>query len=249
VNWLTRIGSRYRVSGDPLRTLRRIELVAVLLGLLFCLQLALGGLRLATLSAPDPVTPAPDSLRVPAVLSPVSVAASERNEIISRPLFWSGRRPVEEVATLSEPQATAGELKGVKVVGLFGSGDRAGIIALVKGQKRRILLGDVVEGWTLKSVAPFELVVANGGRTETLALERGSVKSGPTDKSLGKSTGKKKSNGSAQGRTGQVKAYPASPAAPAGNAPGAKAAAGGTAPEVTPSKAESERTLGLGARG
>ncbi len=188
MSWLTRIGSRYRVSGDPLRTLRRIELVAVLLGLLFCLQLALGGLRLATLSAPDPVTPAPDSLRVPAVLSPVSVAASERNEIISRPLFWSGRRPVEEVATLAEPQAKAGELKGVKVVGLFGSGERAGIIALVKGQKRRILLGDVVEGWTLKSVAPFELVVASGGRTETLSLERGSVKSAPADKTADKST-------------------------------------------------------------
>ena len=192
MSWLTRIGSRYRVSGDPLRTLRRIELLAVLLGLLFCLQLALGGLRLATLSAPDPVTPAPDSLRVPAVLSPVSVAASERNEIISRPLFWSGRRPVEEVATLSEPQAKAGELKGVKVVGLFGSGERAGIIALVKGQKRRILLGDEVEGWTLKSVAPFELVVASGGRTETLSLERGSVKSAPADKSADKSTSKKK---------------------------------------------------------
>ena len=249
MSWLTRIGSRYRVSGDPLRTLRRIELVAVLLGLLFCLQLALGGLRLATLSAPDPVTPAPDSLRVPAVLSPVSVAASERNEIISRPLFWSGRRPVEEVATLSEPQAKAGELKGVKVVGLFGSGERAGIIALVKGQKRRILLGDVVEGWTLKSVAPFELVVASGGRTETLSLERGSVKSAPADKTPSKNKSKNKSKSSAQGRTGQVKAYPASPAAPAGNAPGAKAAAGGTAPEGAPSKAEPERTLGLGPRG
>ena len=245
MSWLTRIGSRYRVSGDPLRTLRRIELVAVLLGLLFCLQLALGGLHLATLSAPDSVTPAPDSLRVPAVLSPVSVAASERNEIISRPLFWSGRRPVEEVATLSEPQAKAGELKGVKVVGLFGSGERAGIIALVKGQKRRILLGDEIEGWTLKSVAPFELVVANGGRTETLSLERGSVKSAPADKSAGK----KKSNGSAQGRTGQVKAYPGSPAAPAGNAPGAKAAAGEAAPEGAPSKAQPERTLGLGLQG
>lgn len=249
MSWLTRIGSRYRVSGDPLRTLRRIELLAVLLGLLFCLQLALGGLRLATLSAPDSVTPAPDSLRVPAVLSPVSVAASERNEIIRRPLFWSGRRPVEEVATLSEPQAKAGELKGVKVVGLFGSGDRAGIIALVKGQKRRILLGDEVEGWTLKSVAPFELVVANGGRTETLSLERGSVKSAPAGKSAGKSTGKEKSNSTAPGRTGQVKAYSGSPAAPAGNAPGAKAAAGGTAPEGSPSKAEPERTLGLGPRG
>jgi hypothetical protein len=245
VSWLGSLSSRYRVSGDPLRTLRRIELLAVLLGSLLCLQLVLGGLRLATLSAPEPVIPAPDSLRVPPVLSPVAVAASERNEIITRPLFWSSRRPVEEVATLAEPEMKAGELKGVKVVGLFGSGERAGIIALVKGQKRRILLGDVVEGWTLKSVAPFELVVANGGRTETLALERGSVKSTPA----GKTTSKNNSKSSEQGRIGQVKAYPASPAAPAGNAPGAKAAAGEATPEGGASKAESERTLGLGPRG
>jgi hypothetical protein len=242
---LENIGSRYRVSGDPLRTLRRIELVAVLLGLLLCLQLALGGLRLATLSAPDPVTPAPDSLRVPAVLSPVSVAASERNEIISRPLFWSSRRPVEEVATLAEPQAKAGELKGVKLVGLFGSGEQAGIIALVKGKKRRILLGDAVEGWTLKSVTPFELVVANGERTETLALERGKVKAA----TAGKSASDNKSKSSEQGRIGQVKAYPASPAAPAANGPGKKAATVGTAPEGGAATPEPERTLGLGPRG
>lgn len=207
MSWLENIGKRYRVSGDPLRTLRRIELVAVLLGLLLCLQLALGGLRLVSLSAPDPVTPAPDSLRVPMVLSPLLVAASERNEIISRPLFWSSRRPLEEVATLAEPEAKAGELKGVKLVGLFGSGEQAGIIALVKGQKRRILLGDVVEGWTLKSVTPFELVVVDGDRTKTLALERGQIKAAPAGKSNDKSP--------EHGRAGQVPAYPGSPAAPA----------------------------------
>ena len=227
MNWLTRIGSRYRVSGDPLRTLRRIELIAVLLGLFLCLQLAMGGLRLVTLSAPDPVTPAPDSLRVPPVLSLASVAASERNEIISRPLFWSSRRPVEEVATLAEPEAKAGELKGVKLVGLFGSGERAGIIALVKGQKRRILLGDAIEGWTLKSVTPFELVVANGERTETLVLERGKVKAASAGNSTG--TDKNKSKSSEQGRIGQVKAYPATPAAPAGKGPGGESRAGSDA--------------------
>lgn len=240
MSWLETIGSRYRVSGDPLRTLRRIELVAVLLGLLLCLQLALGALGLATLSAPDPVTPAPDSLRVPPVLSPVSVAASERNEIINRPLFWSSRRPVEAVATVVEPEAKAGELKGVKLVGLFGSGERAGIIALVKDKKRRILLGDEIEGWTLKSVTPFELVVANGERTETLALERGKIKAPPAGKSKSPE----------QGRVGQVQAYPDSPASPAGSGAGAKAGTGATGAGAKsggkPAKPEPEATLTLG---
>jgi hypothetical protein len=215
----------------------------VLLGLLLVLQLVVGALRLATLSAPEPVTPAPDSLQVPLVVNPVSVAASERNEIISRPLFWSSRRPVEEVVTLAEPEAKAGELKGVKLVGLFGSGEQAGIIALVKGEKRRILLGDVVEGWTLKSVTPFELVVVDGDRTETLALERGKIKAAPAGKS------KKKSP--ERGRVGQVPAYPGSPASPAASGAEAKAGAGatGTGEEENSGNSatpEPEATLSLG---
>lgn len=238
MNRLKNIRKRYQVSGDPLRTLRRIELLAVLLGLLLCLQLALGALRLATLSAPQAVTPAADSLQLPGVLTPLSVAASQRNEIISRPLFWSSRRPVAEVATLAEPEAKPGELKSVKLVGLFGSGAQAGIIALVKGQKRRILLGDVVEGWTLKSIRPSELVVVNGERTETLVLERGKIKAAPAQRS----------NSREHSRVGQVKPYPDNVASPSGRAAGDKdgpaaAPAGGAA------EPEPERTLGLGARG
>ena len=58
MSWLRKLGSRYRVGDDPLRTLRRIELVALLLGLLLCLQLAWGALRLVTQAAPEPVAPA-----------------------------------------------------------------------------------------------------------------------------------------------------------------------------------------------
>lgn len=53
------IVNRYRVSEDPLRTLRRIELLALLLGLLLCLQLAWGSFRLATMAAPIRRRPQP----------------------------------------------------------------------------------------------------------------------------------------------------------------------------------------------
>ncbi len=82
MNWLRQLGSRYRVGDDPLHTLRRIELVALLLGLLLCLQLARGALRLVTQAAPEPVAPAADSLQVPPVVAPAVVAAAGRNEIL-----------------------------------------------------------------------------------------------------------------------------------------------------------------------
>ncbi len=179
MNWLRQLSGRYRVGDDPLRTLRRIELVALLLALLLCLQLAWGALRLLTLAAPEPVAPAADSLQVPAVVGPALVAAVGRNEIISRPLFWSGRRPVDRVATLADPGSRPGELEGVKLLGLFGSGKQAGVIALVQDQKRRILLGDTVEGWTIESITPHTMVVSNGERSETLALQQGTVTARP----------------------------------------------------------------------
>jgi len=239
VSWLQTISERYRVSDDPLRTLRRIELFALLLGAILCLQVALGALRLATSDGPAAVAPAADSLQVPTVLSPALVAAEERNEINARPLFWNSRRPVEVVAMLEESVDKPGKLKDVKLVGLFGSGEQAGIIALVKGKKRRILLGDAVEGWTLKSITQSELVVANGSQTKTLALQRGRVKAAPASKRK------------AAPRAGQVKPYPTGTAQ--GDRQEQAGGAASSAPEKGGSdksaKPEPNRTLSLGSGG
>ncbi len=239
MSWLQNIGNRYRVTEDPLRTLRRIELFALVLGLLLCLQLALGALRLVAMTGPAPVAPAADSLEVPPVLSPAEVAAEARNEINARPLFWSSRRPVEAVVVLAEPENKPGELKNVKLVGLFGSGEQAGIIALVKGKKQRILLGDAVEGWTLKSITQSELVVANGSQTKTLALQRGKIKASPASKRR------------AAPRTGQVEPYPA------GAGRGGEQAQAGAQASSAPKKSGSDKpakpkprpTLSLGPKG
>ena len=54
MSWMHNIIQRYRVSEDPLRTLRRMEMVALLLVMLLCLQLAVGGFGLAALTGPEP---------------------------------------------------------------------------------------------------------------------------------------------------------------------------------------------------
>ena len=182
MNWWLPLRQRYTASADPLRTQRRIELVALLLGLLILLQLAWGFTRLTLMAAPGAIEPAADSVGVPAVLGLQLVAAQQRNEIISRPLFWAGRRPQEAVAALEEPDSqsdSAAELDSIKLVGVFGGADTAGIIALVKGKKRRILLGGELEGWTLESIEPRESILVRGARRETLSLQLGSAKAKP----------------------------------------------------------------------
>ena len=244
MSWLQGIGRRYRVSEDPIRTLRRIELVALLLGVLLCLQLAYGAIQLAATTGPDPVQPAADSLQVPAVIGPAVVAADERNEIITRPLFWSGRQPVDAVATVEDPKAAAGKLKDVKLVGVFGSGERAGIIALVKDKKRRILVGESLDGWTLESIESGEIQLVNGDRRETLILQQGKIS---------KAEAAPKAGASRSGRP--VRQYkPPGPAAndTAAESPGNPAAGAveqAAKPVAEPgAKPAQERSLGLGPR-
>ncbi len=212
---------RYTQSADPLRTQRRLELVALLLGLFICLQLVAGFIGLAVSTGPGAIEPAADSLRVPAVSAPAVVAAAERNEIISRPLFWVGRRPIEVVAAIKDPDAARGgnvELKEVKLVGLFGGGETAGAIVLVKGKKQRILRNESLEGWTLETIGPEEAVFTRGARREALGLERASVNSDPEA-------------GAAQRGAGKPPAPIAVRTPPARQKPVDRAASGGQAAE------------------
>ena len=235
MSWLRRIGQRYRVSEDPLRTLRRIELVALLLGVVLCLQLAYGGFQLAVMSAPEPVQPAADSLQVPGVFGPVVVAAGERNEIISRPLFWSSRQPVSAGKTRPKPVDEPGELKNVKLVGIFGSGESAGIIVLVKDKKRRILVGERLEGWTLKSVDSGEIVLSDGKRRKNLILQRREIaRAAPAAK--------------APAARGSRPARPSTPPAAAETKPEPDPEEVGEKTATSAAWSKRKRTLGLGSR-
>lgn len=51
--------ARYAESADPLRTQRRIELVAVLLGLFICLQVVFGLFGVAVFSGPGAIDQRP----------------------------------------------------------------------------------------------------------------------------------------------------------------------------------------------
>jgi hypothetical protein len=74
-------------------------------------------------------------------------------------------------AEVTEEDAAAGELDKVRLVGIFGAGESAGIITLVEGKKRRILVGEKVEGWTLDVVESDRAILKNKGRSRELMLK------------------------------------------------------------------------------
>ena len=173
---------RYRVTQEPLRSERRAELALLLAVLLLLALLLYQGLRLVSLSAPEPVLPVPGSLQAREVDLEQGLTDDESRAIRSRPLFWSSRRPLEPRAEEPEPepaeQQESGNIDKVKLLGVFGVGDSAGIIALVKGQRQRIAVGETVEGWKLIAVKLDSAIFARAGKRRQIELERSSVPAG-----------------------------------------------------------------------
>ena len=177
---LQALQARYSVAVDPQRTERRIELLVLVLCLVLCLQLIYGVLRLLLLSDPQPISPADGALRVRGVVQYQKVTEEQSGEIRARPVFWVTRRPADAVATTvvsKKPKAPAApkKIEGVKLVGMFGDGDSAGIILIVKGKKQRIMLGEKVESWTFDAVEPGRVIFTSGGRREALELQKAAI--------------------------------------------------------------------------
>jgi hypothetical protein len=194
---------RYDVAANPLLTERRIELVVVALVVLLLLQFAYSMVRLATQSLPAPHAVAQDSLRIGAVKSVPAVTDENRNEVVSRPLFWSSRRPAEVVAAASDEapaasEAKSGDLKKVKLLGTFGGEETGGIIALVNGKQQRILIDQKALDWTLESVASDRAVFNNGTQSEELVLAHAPLPGGTTAVSRNTGREKKKNKGKKQ---------------------------------------------------
>jgi hypothetical protein len=177
VNSIDTLLRRYRVEADPLRTERRIELVAVALACILLLQLIYVAIRLATGFSPQPMEPAAEALQVRLAARGEVLEAEQRAEIRMRPLFWEGRRPLETVVieNVAPEEKPAVNIDGVKLLGIFGSGDTAGVIALVNGEKRRIFRGETLKGWTLEAVEPDRIVLVEGARREEIALQKRAV--------------------------------------------------------------------------
>ncbi|QFU76703.1 hypothetical protein EY643_14155 [Halioglobus maricola] len=165
------------------------------------LLVAFGAFRVVSPSLSAPIPPSLDSLGVTVAGGPGELAQEQRVEIQSRPLFWPSRRPLEPAAeepltAVNEPTA-AKPLKGVTLKGVFGAGEDAGVIVLSKDRKRRLLVGDSLNGWTLDSVQPTEVRFVDGANEAVLQLNRGKL-----------SKSAKRSDGSAAASTAPERAEP-----------------------------------------
>ena len=167
---------RYRESTDPLRTERRVELVLVVLLCLLLLQLALVTMGAAFRGMPEAKPPSAELLKVLGTAQRATLAADARDVIRGRPVFWQGRRPLDRYAAVAEQQQekqaqARSSIEGVKLLGVFGDGASAGVIAMDKDKKRRVMQGGDIRGWQLVSVQGNEARFQSGAEIATLTLQ------------------------------------------------------------------------------
>ncbi|MEH6593525.1 MAG: type II secretion system protein N [Halioglobus sp.] len=188
MNWLL---ARYRVSADPLFSERRVELAALVLTALLCLLFLYSVARLTLLSEPDPIALSSEALLASELVAVATVDEEQRQEVRARPVFWQSRRPKEapSEAVSDKPKAAVGAIAKVKLLGVIGAGESAGVIALVDDKRQRTYLGQEILGWTLDSVGLDRAVFSYSGRQHELKL----VHAGETGS--GKIQYKKSNNG------------------------------------------------------
>jgi len=166
---------RYKVATDPLQSERNIELFVVILALVLCLQLLYSGVRLMRQSLPGPVSPVQDALVVKNLQPLGKLSMEQSTELLARPLFWASRRPREAQEVVKAKKKLVPDkvelLTGVKLLGVFHGSEAAGVIVSVKGGRRRVLLGEEINGWTVESVQPRHAVLNAKGRQQTLQLK------------------------------------------------------------------------------
>jgi hypothetical protein len=96
-------------------------------------------------------------------------------DLVERPLFVEGRRPLEESAddALQQTDKYQGEKLRAKLMGIYSGSD--GMTALIldaEGKYVRVKKQDSVNGWQVEALFPDRVTLKQGGETQELKLHK-----------------------------------------------------------------------------
>jgi len=132
--------------------------------------------------APEPSSPGALPAARPVAAPSLSPAPADWTHILDRPLFSPDRRPAPTVET-----GTSWD--GVLVTGIAVAGDSAS--ALVRGptgKSIRLRPGQIVEGWTVRSIDPQHIILDRAGESLSLGFDPKRLRSSAKGKETFKGT-------------------------------------------------------------
>jgi len=176
----------------------------------------------------QPVLPAELESSYSALTGTVASPSQAPLDFIFRPLFNSSRTPRDNTAPVkaeepvSSPEVVVVDMSGYQLMGTFASEGREGVILKTKdGDRQRLLIGQVLDGWELDAVnARSGLFTNQSGEIAELGLalamlpEQRSIMLNPPGGAVGDEASPSAVNPDQQGSAEQGSAEKASPPAP-----------------------------------
>jgi len=95
-------------------------------------------------------------------------------EIVMRPLFIEGRRPIEADSNDSIAAIT-NDIKQFALMGVYTIENKP--VALIKDQVNaghylKKMAGDEIAGWTIKQILPDQMIIERSGQTQEIELRK-----------------------------------------------------------------------------
>jgi len=110
---------------------------------------------------PAPIPPVIDAVALAGAGQAADV--SRFRETVSRPLFSAKRRPAPPSPSPDEANAEISSTKDMRLLGLYGAGDRGGAIVQFAGKVQRVRFGEQIGGWTIASADGRTVTLTRGG--------------------------------------------------------------------------------------
>lgn len=110
-------------------------------------------------------------------------------DLVARPLFIKGRRPVDEPRPAAEQAAAKSESFDWQLTGVYSTKQTVSALfsrsksKVAKDMHRKITVGDDLDGWKLTEINKDRAVLKQGGNEKELLLRKPKLKALPPEKS------------------------------------------------------------------
>lgn len=109
-------------------------------------------------------------------IAAVKPAAEAYAEMVERPLFIQGRKPIVEADPTSKtPNVDTGQIDEWLLIGVYNKGkDQMALFAKKNEAKKyqKISSGQMILGWLLKEIQPDRVILEQGGQEKSIALRK-----------------------------------------------------------------------------
>jgi hypothetical protein len=109
------------------------------------------------------------------VIPPIQSAPGAYAEMVERPLFIEGRRPIVEAPPEKPKETETGQIDEWSLIGIYSKPKRTLALFSKKTEAKKYLklpVEQVISGWTLKEIKPDKVILQKSGEEKIVPLRK-----------------------------------------------------------------------------